>query len=246
MTTCQRCGTEDARRPAVLGERCLHRGRGALSACPDLVAHLREHLEPVATGYDADRGTRTGKRNPPAPLSVDAAAAADDLHATLAAWTTLVMHERGQPDQPIDGPDWTGSDIRPASKRRCATGEMVYEDARVIGVHHWHATLNVTRWLFRHYDWITRQDWAAADFVTELHDQVATIRARFPTEQRPVYLPMPCPECGLRTLRRYAPRRYEAPVTIACDSEDCEHVISEDGFDWVARTLETTTGRAAS
>ncbi len=69
--------------------------------------------------------------------------------------------------------------------------------------------------------------------------------ARFPTEQRPVYLPMPCPECGLRTLRRYAPRRYEAPVTIACESHACEHIISEDGFDWVARTLETTTGRAS-
>lgn len=226
---CDGCQPSPAASGLEVCDRCDARIRHALSACPDLVAHLREHIEPAARVPD-DSPTPAGERNPPAPLNVEAAAAADDLHAELASWALLVMEERH-----VTGPDWIGSDIRPASKR-LVDGERVYEDARVVGVRDWHATLAVVRWLFVHLDWMLARPWAG-DLCAELPPKVATLKTRFPTEQRPVYLPVPCPACGCDTLRRHAPSYPKAPVTIACDLVGCGHIIVEDSFEWAARVL---------
>lgn len=200
-----------------------------LSACPGLVAHLRDSLERGPKPTD-DQPKGKGEKVPPAPLDVDAMSAADDLHAELVSWALLVMEERD-----VTGPDWTGSDIRPASKRRTPDG-IVYEDARVVGVDDWQATVNVVRFLFVHLDWMLRQDWAGP-FVEETTEKVRTIRHRWPTEDRPVYLPVPCPECKCRTLRRYPPAWAGAPITAKCDMGECDHVITEDSFMWAARVL---------
>ncbi len=217
-------------------DRCHTRLRHALATAPSLVMHLREHVEPGATVRD-DQPHAKGKKAPPAPLNVEALSAADDLHAELASWALLVMEERH-----VTGPDWTGSDIRPASKRHTSAG-VIYDDARVVGVSDWSATLTLSRWLTPHTEWMARQEWAA-DVCAEVPQQVYTLLARFPMEQRPVYLPVPCPACGCQTLRRHAPRDAGLPVTVACDLGECGHIIEEDGFDWAAKVLAREQGAA--
>lgn len=121
-------------RPADTGhlcERCYTALRRDLATAPSLINWLRQHVEPGGPRQD---GKTTGTRNPPAPLSADAVAAADDLHAMLASWVLLILEEH--PSR-LHGPSWEGSAVRPVSKRTVDGGEWqarVYEDARVVGV----------------------------------------------------------------------------------------------------------------
>lgn len=232
---CLGCTPQLAAEGLAVCERCAARIRHALAASPGIVGHLRDHLEPT-TRLPDDMPHAKGKKAPPAPLNINAKSDADDLHADLASWALLVMEERH-----VTGPDWAGSDIRPASKRATPDG-LVYEDARVVGVDDWQATVRVVRFLFTHLDWILTQEWAGA-FCPEITDKVRTLRFRYPTEQRPVYIPYPCPGCGCRTLRRYPPEWAGAPVTIKCDMVNCEHVIAEDGFSWLAHVVEKEKAR---
>lgn len=234
--TCRGCLPAPAAAPLEVCERCHLKLRHTLASAPALVRHIRGNVEPGATVRD-DQPHAKGKKAPPAPLNVEALSAADDLHAELASWALLVMEERH-----ITGPDWTGSDIRPASKRRTPAG-IIYEDARVVGVNDWTATLTVSRWLLVHTEWMASQPWAA-DVCREIPEKVYTLSARWPTEQRPVYLPVPCPACNHQSLRRHAPKGEGLPVTVACEMYDCGHVIEEDGFDWAAKVLAKEQGAA--
>lgn len=236
IENCRGCLPATAAQGLQVCERCHTRLRHVLAIAPSLVMHLREHIQPGASVTDEQPGA-PGKKAPPAPLNVEALSGADDLHAELASWALVVMEERR-----VNGPDWTGSDIRPASKRRTPAG-IVYEDARVVGVMDWQATLTLSRWLMPHTEWMAGQDWAG-DISTEIPDKVYTLLARFPMEQRPVYLPVPCPACGCQTLRRHAPRDAGLPVTVACDLYECGHIIEEDGFDWAAKVLAREQGAA--
>ena len=206
--------------------------RHAISSCPTLVNHLRAQLEPGVKPVDPDQKHNNTEKTPPAPIDVEALSAADDLHAALASWVLLVIEERH-----VRGPSWAGSDIRPASKRRTPSG-VIYDDARVVGVKDQTATLELVRWVFPHVDWMLTREWAAAA-CTELPEQVATLKARWPMEQRPVYLPVPCPECEHLSLRREPPSYAGAPVVITCQMIECGHIIAEDGFAWAARVIES-------
>ena len=146
------------------------RQRWAIAAAPDLVAHLRDHLQPGSASDDRVRGTRT----PPAPLNLDPLDAADYLHAELAAWVQDVLDQRTD----LHAPSWAGGDIRPASRRtnakdrhragcagcscfhlpgscgphrarcvRCAGCATAYDPARVVGVRDVDATITLARWM---------------------------------------------------------------------------------------------------
>lgn len=250
------------------------RQRWAIAAAPDLVAHLRDHLQPGAASDDKVRGSRT----PPAPISLAALAAADDLHAKLAGWVLVVLEER--PD--LHGPDWAGSLVVPRQRTRTRDGEVVYRDPRVVGVrgpmHDAHietctgcscihvkhaagphlrrcqrcpgcipsgsaATIALARWLLTHLEWCLAQPWAAV-FVTEIPAAVTTVRARWPIEERPARVPVPCPACGQRTLVRHAPKWAEAPITVACDRIECGHIVPETRYEHLTRLVQYM-GRAA-
>ena len=207
------------------------RTRWAIAQAPDVVGHLREHVEPGSATGDRVGGSRT----PPEPLSLDAVAAADDLHAALASWVLLVLEEH--PDR-LDGPGWQGSAVRPASKRR-VLGEVVYQASRVVGLRGDTAgdtapTRRLATWLLRHLDWALAQPWAL-ELATEMPEQISRLHAAWPTSEHATRLGLPCPGCGLLTLVRWAPRWQGAPVTIACERIACAAVVPEEKYPWLAR-----------
>lgn len=81
-----------------------------LTAAP----HLVEHLRTIERGQGESESVR-GTREPPAPLSVAAASAADDLHAMLASWVLLIVEEH--PGR-LTGPSLAGSRVTEATARR--------------------------------------------------------------------------------------------------------------------------------
>jgi hypothetical protein len=101
------------------------------------------------------------------------------------------------------------------------------------------ATRDITVWLLRHTDQIAAQPWAH-EMVTEITRAVAALHAKWPTEERPVTLPIPCPACGATSLTRHAPQWEGAPTTITCQLADCQHTVPEDRYDWLIR-LHTTS-----
>jgi hypothetical protein len=226
----------------------VSRATEAVAACPDLVGHLREHVEPGS----AAGGERSGTRDAPAPLSVTAVAAADDLHAALASWVLLVLEEH--PDR-LHGPHWDGTDIRPASTRRLepvkvmgrwVPGQRVYEPARAVGIEAGLGsgpTTLLARWLLPHLPWALRQPWAGI-LADELPRHVGRLRSQWPTSERPVALPLPCPGCGLLTLERHAPSCFEGPITITCPQ--CQYVMPEQTYGMWTKALVASKPRVSA
>lgn len=244
----------------TLCARCHADLRRDLSTAPSLIDWLREHVEPGAPGQD---GKTTGSRVPPAPLSTNAVAAADDLHAQIVSWALLVIEEH--PSQ-LRGPSWVGSVVRPASKRVITpshdalgypvhlgyheptwTSAVVYEPARVLGVHSdrppvgRHATRAVVRWLLAHIEWLEAQEWAA-EMVRELTSTTATLLSRWPMEARtrPI-TDMPCPACDRLSLVYYPVTVKHAQTLVQCEHHDCGKQVDEDMWDWYARVYADTT-----
>jgi hypothetical protein len=206
--------------------QCHARLRAALAQCPDIVAHLLvDCLEPARGEPSGHSGRRF---SPPAPLNVTAIAAADDLHAMLYSWVTTVCDEGCLVGPPLEGsriaaPEWRGDILLPA---------------RVVGVKDPASTQTIVVWLLRHTNQISQQSWAH-EMVTEITRTVGTLTARWPQEERPVTLPIPCPACGATSLVRHAPEWEGAPTTITCQMVDCQHAVPEDRYDWLIR-LHTT------
>ena len=223
--------------------------RDAVASCPDVVGHLRDHVTPGAATGD-DRG---GTRDAPAPLSVAAVNAADDLHATLASWALLILEEH---PGSLHGPDWSGSDVRPASTRRLegdyvgrgllrryVPGPRQYDPARVAGLAAGRGsgpTRLVATWMLRHLDWALRQPWAGV-LADELPAKVDGLRRQWPTSERPQHLPQPCPACQLKAVERRAPSCQGAPVTISCLA--CGHLIPEEHYGLMTRLVATVARR---
>ena len=184
------------------------RHRRALGDLPDLVAHLHDNIEPSSSASDGDYVTR-GELAPPAPLSVDALSAADDLVLLARSWAARLAGDRR-----LVGPTRFSTGDRRADQ---------HEDARTL-----------CAWLLTHEDAALSAPWTAAYLRELLHD-VGAVTARWPIEQRPVWLPVPCPECGATSLARWAPRWAGAPTTIACERPECLHTVSEDTYPWLVR-----------
>ena len=240
------CGTEDGDttadacpgclpRPASDGSTvcivCDGRWTDALTRAPELVTHIRSLIEPGSAGPSEAQWKHTKGAAAPAPLNVAAVSDADDLHAVLASWAARVVDESG-----MHGPHWSGSDVRPASRRRTCGG-VAYEDARVVGLTagtDGAATREVAGWLLTHRAWILSREWVPV-MVQEVSRMVGQLRARWPVEERPARLPIRCPECGQRALTRYAPREAGWPSTITCD--ECGQTIPEQLYGHYARLV---------
>lgn len=241
----------------LLCERCFTALRRDVALAPSLVRWLREHVEPGGPNQD---GKTTGTRNPPAPLSTDAVAAADDLHAQLASWVLLILEEH--PDR-LHGPDWRGSVVRPVSKRvirqmhdslgypihlRYCPDEqpwesVVYEDARTVGVRDGGTTSteNVCKWLLARLDeasaWTVSQEWIA-DFVREITEATATLLARWPQEARQrTITDLPCPKCDRISLVYYPVTVFRGRVLVQCEHYECGKTIDEDLWSHYARVI---------
>lgn len=74
---------------------------------PALIAHLRAQVAPATS---SDGGEHVGgTKEPPAPLSVPAVDAADELHATLVSWALEAAEQRGLPGPRLTGTRFTRS-----------------------------------------------------------------------------------------------------------------------------------------
>jgi hypothetical protein len=201
--------------PATICTNCHARLRHALTACPDLVTHILGNIEPGRGEPTEHHGPR---QSPPAPLNVTALSDADDLHARLAAWADLITG--------------TGRPPRERTTRNTA--------GDITGIRHPNATRVLVIWLLRRTKLIAEQDWAH-EMVREVTRTVRILTARWPVEDRPVYLPVPCPACGCDSLVRYAPRWEGAPVTITCRLTECGHTVPEDRYAWLIRLYQGAT-----
>jgi hypothetical protein len=190
----------------------------ALGDIPDLVAHLHTLIEP-GSGAGEERVTR-GELAPPAPLSVDAISAADDILAILGSWADRLAAHRS-----LTGPTkpstvgWRRDGSPGILTRRRLQIDLAVERAGR---------------LLTHQDAALTAPWAAA-YVRDITRETASLRARYPTTERPVFLPVPCPACGAMSLARWAPRWVGAPTTIACELDDCRTVVDEDRYPWLVR-----------
>ena len=187
-----------------------HTGRltRALGDAPDLITHLHEMIEP-GSGAGEERVTR-GELAPPAPLRVDAVAAADDLVRVLGSWAARIATERRL--TAFLAPQRGGN-------RRARQITDVLDHVQRLTTHQEHALT---------------ANWAAA-YVRDITTEIGALRATWPMEERPVYLPVPCPACGASSLARWAPRWQGAPTTICCEMSDCRTVVDEDRYPWLVR-----------
>lgn len=201
--------------------RCSNGLEDALVRAPDLVAHIRDQVVPGDSG-GTDGLPGAGRLDGPAPLSLGAVADADDLHALLCSWAALVAETY---PGGLCGPGWVGTH-RPRGNDRPAVGLTTAGD--------WRATATVTRWLYDHLEWELTQEWAP-DYVREVSTLVRRLRDRWATEERPRYLPVPCPSCKDPSLIRYAPTVWQGPVTITCQS--CGIVVPEREFGAFVHTI---------
>lgn len=218
--TCKGCRIRPADLPHIVCFPDYTRTAQAITQAPDLVTHLLSQLEPGASSERGDEKSTKGD-SAPAALNLNAATDADAIHTELAGWALVIMEEH---PARLTGPDWQGSDIRPASKRRTEWGEAVYEDARVVGVRDAEATRRLCRWLGAHLDWALQQEWAG-EMVTQVTRAINITKSRWPIEEPPKFLPARCPACGLRSLRRHAPTAPGEEAHITCSNRACTQII---------------------
>lgn len=227
-----------------LCQPCSGRITRALLDAPDLVGWIREQVTPGTW-----RGTRDDVlREAPAPLTVDAVADADDLHALLSAWAVAYADLTG-----LTGPSWGGSAIRPGSRRRIdlpgphglpSTRHVVYDDPRVVGLRadadHRDATHRVATWLLRHREGIAALDWAAS-WHDEVVDAIRGASSRWPRAPRQRKLPLPCPSCDQVMLWMHPPAGPPAyqddgslswayPISVCCHNDACGRVLTEGDY----------------
>jgi hypothetical protein len=221
--TCKGCEP----RPAAIGQLCIGcHGRLTqdIGRIPDLITHIREHVQPGAVRRDSMvQGTRT----PPAPLALDAVDAADRLYAVLRSWTEMATDELEL--SPLAGGGWTLPGRTDAVGLR--SGARGDDSAKL-----------ATR-LLTHLDRACAYEWVG-EMATEMREAVRPTLLRWPTEERPTYLPTPCPRCDMLSLVRHAPETFEGRVTIACRRGECGEVVAEDKYGLLTRMVLDDHARA--
>lgn len=241
-------------RPAEFGLLCAFGWQRLHSDVVDiatLVHHLRDVAEPHATAKAPTDGPRAPGDPAEASVLPDALTAADELHAALAEVADVILdtHPRAQlpaegvvigvdkatktpvtgphPNR-LDPPDERGVWRSPqALKTDNATGEQYVVRSRVIGIRHPQATDRLAAWVLPLLPWVAQQEW-----VTEVRNDLATIvsttRARWPLEDRPRTVPVPCPHCGHLSLHRSPPTRFRGLEYVACSNPECGRMLTED------------------
>jgi ribosomal protein S27E len=88
--------------------------------------------------------------------------------------------------------------------------------------------------LLSNLDRVCAYPWVG-EMVTELGAAVGSAQRHWPAEERPVYLPTPCPRCDNKDLVRHAPQTFRGPVTISCRT--CGEVVAEDKYGLLTRMV---------
>lgn len=205
---------------------CNGRVRRALAELPTLVAWISTHEMP-SSGTSDDPHV-TGSRTPPAPVRLDAIDDADELHAVLILWCQTVVH--------LHPGDLAGPVL---NSTHGGTRSMLSVNPRALA-----DTVTAATWLTTWLPWALDQDFAA-ELVLDIAPAVETAKHRWPIAEDPTRLPLPCPACQRNSLVRLPPSNAYAPVTIACDYDDCRETIPESHYQWHERMLteERKAGR---
>lgn len=206
---------------AAVGQLCITdhaRLTENIGRIPDLIAHIREHVEPGAVRRDSDSMVKS-TRTPPAPLALDAVDGADGLYATLNAWHDTATDELDL--TPLKRRGWTTT-----------TGRGQIAGLRAGGTDN--DSTAIAGRLLAHLERVCQYEWVG-DMATEISDAVRAALKRWPLEERPIYLPTPCPACDMLSLTRYAPQTFEGKSVISCRA--CGAAIAEDLYDWQTRRV---------
>ncbi|QCQ91745.1 hypothetical protein [Rhodococcus sp. SGAir0479] len=222
---------------------------------PQMIAWLREQIEPTNSAPDRSNGyTRSTKNEAPLPLSVAAVDAADEELVYLCEWARMVAAYRGEAEPDL-----------PAARRVDRTGER-----RVIGIRPgpavWMTANMAARFLLDRFDWIIERDWVG-EMTQELGAQRGTHLARWPTGDRARRLRgYRCARCSRESVlvhppagppvyddeyRLFAvshrgqvesqtirPLAYAYPMLVACSDPRCGERVPESEWAWAAQTAE--------
>ncbi len=223
------CADEECKgcvpRPAEVGRLCQWCWQslvGAVVDVPTVTAHLAYLARPALS---SPSGKTDGGGGAPGPriLYPPELDAADELVGALGVWVEEIVAEH---PAHLLGPSqigWRWS--RPGVQ--VLHGEEVSPDPVPLGASQ-EAVEATQRWIMPHLRWVADQEWAG-EMRAELSRMVATIRARWPWEERPHVVPMPCPSCGCFSLTYHPPSVEHAPQMVTCDSPEC-------GRQWVDDT----------
>lgn len=204
---------------------CTGRYVRAISEAPDLIAHVRLHLDPAFRGLPAEdgsdgQGKAKGKgqgKHTPAPLALDVVDAADELYSELASWVRVTCDEL----------DLTMPTIH-AWRPEGAAGQVAGLKPESVD-----DSATMARLLLRHAERIFEQPWVTV-LIAEVGKLVHRVDRTWPRVERPVYLPTPCPECDMISLVRYVPAWPGGPTTIRCNRPACGKIIQEDLYEFYA------------
>lgn len=235
-------------RPAdegLLCRGCFTGLTGDLVDAPHLVEHL---LSDGAVGPGLEAGASSGGRPDPAERSVlpGPALAADDVHATIAAWAHLVLTEH--PDgRRMVGPDLSGSVVTRQRARRFdpdlyppLPGEPTVwvHPGEVAGVRDPEATARLVRWLLPWLGWCAGQVWAG-EMRAEVGRVVRTTWARWPAQERTRHVPqVPCPTCGRLSLVYEPPTPVRPAAQVSCSSRACGRLMPQEEFALLVRMVQ--------
>lgn len=255
--TCQGCLPRQVSQ-GQLCERCWTALTRDIALAPSLVRWLREHVEP---GSPARDGRVRGSRVPPAPLSVQAVAAADDLHAMLSSWVLLILEEH---PGGLRGPSWVGTRSTRTGRRlvvadvddlgyqaalgydKPAWASMCYDPPMPAGLAgRGDPSGQVCRWLLAHAGWAAAQEWAG-EMAREVTQTTATLLARWPQEarSRPI-TDLPCPGCDRLSLVYYPVTEAKGSTLIQCEHHACGRRVDEDRWAWYAGVIADSRRRPA-
>lgn len=242
---CRGCRPKRASGGLVVCRGCEGRVHRAITNAPRLVAWIRIHDVPSSgSQQDSDNIKRT-KKSPPLPFRADAIDTADELHSMLAAWCQTIAEEH---PGALAGPDLRGS-VRSRKVLADQTGAVVGlgVQLRTWGIGHAVPrsvpTENAASWLTRQLPWALAQSFAD-ELVREVSEAVETAGYRWPVEERPVRLPIPCDECERNSMVRYAPAYPKADPLITCTAVECGAIMDPDTYAWKAKVVADDKERA--
>lgn len=211
---------------------CTGRYVRAVSEAPDLIVHVRMHLNPASKGRQDDQSSKAkGKgqgKHTPAPMTLEAVDAADRLYSELVSWVRVTCDDLDLTTPTIHGWRPEGSEGQIAGLKPTAPNDSPA----------------MARLLLRHAERVYAQPWVTV-LIAELGTLVHRMDRAWPRIERPVYLPTPCPACDMLSLVRYAPSWLGAPITVRCTREECGEVIAEDMYAWQARRVLAERQEAA-
>lgn len=219
----------------VLCSFCFQRLVGSVVDVPGLHAHLLHMAEAgVSSGAAGEGHARSipGSR----VLYRPALAAAEELASLLGSWADEVERLHPSRPRPASSLGWRFS--VPVRAVDPVTGEAYLPSSQRLGASQ-SAVESMVRWILPHMAWVRTEYWAV-DMLGELSREIATVKARWPMEERSHHVPMPCPYCGQRSLLYTPPAEYQHSAMVGCENSECGAYWLDDAW---TRTVEIVLAR---